>query len=44
MNIAIEYKDKAGVIHNKNHRIIQVVFAKHLALSGRSNFWNFLEV
>jgi len=33
MNIAVEYKDTAGVMHDQTHHITLVAFAKHLALS-----------
>lgn len=35
MDIAVEYKDTAGVLHNQTHHITRVAFAKHLALSGQ---------
>ncbi|AFN74146.1 hypothetical protein MROS_0905 [Melioribacter roseus P3M-2] len=35
MNIRVEYKDSAGTITNKTHRLTRLSFAKHLAIAGQ---------
>lgn len=35
MNITVEYIDQGGTIHNQNHRLNRIAFAKHLAIAGQ---------